>query len=92
MERLTRRGADGGVTLAEGCTVSEALERLAVYENVHALLAEEYQQAEARLAALRGQGRARSAGFQQALAEKLRLAALLERLEKLPGEPPAPPL
>ena len=89
MERLTRRGADGGVTLAEGCTVSGAL---AGYENVHALLAEEYQQAEARLAALRGQGRARSAGFQQALAEKLRLAALLERLEKLPGEPPAPPL
>ena len=86
MERLTRRGADGGVTLAEGCTVSGALERLAGYENVHAL------QAEARLAALRGQGRARSAGFQQALAEKLRLAALLERLEKLPGEPPAPPL
>lgn len=84
MERLTRRDETGAVALAEGCTVPQALERLAGYENAHAFLLEEVRRAEARLDALRGQGRGRTAAFQQALAEKLHLAALLERLEKPP--------
>lgn len=84
MDRLTKQNADGSVTLAEGRTVPEALERLAGYENAHAFLQEEARRAEARLDALRGQGRARTAAFQQALTEKLHLSALLERLEKPP--------
>ena len=84
MERLTERTAQGTYRLVQGCTAEEAAARLAGYENAHAFLREEFARAEAKLAALRGQGRARSAAFQQALAEKLCLLTLLERLERPP--------
>ena len=84
MERLTERNGTGDYVLREGHTAEEAVERLGGYESAHAFLLEEYQRAEAKLEGLRGQGRGRSAAFQQALAEKLHLQTLLERLEKPP--------
>ena len=84
MERLTRKNDSGGYELLEGISVEAAVDRLAGYENTYAFLLGELEKAEQKLSAMRGQGKGRSAAFQQALAEKLYLVTLVERLEKPP--------
>ena len=84
MERLTQRTDSGEYVLAEGVTQTAAVERLAGYENAHQFLLGELEKAEAKLASMRGQGKGRSTAFQQALAEKMYLMTLVERLEKPP--------
>ena len=79
MERLTQKNADGRYEILEGRTREEVAAKLAGYENAHEFLLEERRRAEARLDALRGQGR--KLAFQQALAEKLYLTTLIDRLE-----------
>ena len=84
MERLTRR-TEEGCRLAEGVSAAEALERLAGYEDAHAFLRQELDRAAARVEAMKGQGRGKGISFQQALAEKLFLMTLVDRLEHPPG-------
>ena len=84
MERLTRKNAAGQYELAEDVTPEAAVARLAGYENTHQFLLGELERAEAKLETMRGQEKGRSAAFQQALAEKLYLKTLVERLEKPP--------
>ena len=84
MERLTQRTDSGEYVLAEGVSQEAAVARLAGYENTHQFLIGELERAEAKLEAMRGQGKGRSAAFQQALAEKLYLGTLVEWLEKPP--------
>ena len=84
MERLTKKNSAGGYELLEGVAPETAVERLAGYENTYAFLLGELEKAEQKLSAMRGQGKGRSAAFQQALAEKLYLGTLVERLEKPP--------
>ena len=84
MERLTRKNDSGGYELLEGVAAETAVERLAGYENTYAFLLGELEKAEQKLSAMRGQGKGRSAAFQQVLAEKLYLVTLVERLEKPP--------
>ncbi len=82
MDRLTQKNVDGRYEWIEGCTQEEAAARLAGYENAYEFLLEERRRAEARLDALRGQGK--KLAFQQALAEKLYLTSLIDRLEHPP--------
>ena len=84
MDRLTKKNAAGQYELAEGVSQEAAVARLAGYENTHQFLRGELEKAEQKLATMRGQGKGRSAAFQQALAEKLYLGTLVERLEKPP--------
>ena len=84
MERLTKKNSAGGYELLEGVAPETAVERLAGYENAHQFLLRELEKAEAKLESMRGQGKGRSVAFQQALAEKLYLGTLVERLEKSP--------
>ena len=82
MDRLTQKNVDGRYEWIEGCTQEEAAARLAGYENAYEFLLEERRRSEARLDALRGQGK--KLAFQQALAEKLYLTSLIDRLEHPP--------
>ena len=84
MERLTKKNSAGGYELLEGVAPETAVERLAGYEDAHQFLLRELEKAEAKLESMRGQGKGRSVAFQQALAEKLYLGTLVERLEKPP--------
>ena len=67
MERLTEKNAAGQYALAEGVSPEAAVARLAGYENTHQFLLGELERSEAKLEAMRGQGKGRSAAFQQAL-------------------------
>ena len=82
MDRLTVRADGVRWELREGCTPEDAVARLAAYENAHAALLAQRDRAEEKLSALRGLGKGRSVSFQQALAEKLTLTALLDQLER----------
>lgn len=84
MERMTQKDGAGPYRLREGVSMESALERLAGYENAHQFLRGELAKAEEKLESMRGQGKGRSVAFQQALAEKLYLTTLVERLEKPP--------
>ena len=87
MERLTRPDGQGGYRLAEPAAVEAAMDRLGAYEDAHERLLCQRARAEEKLDALRGRGKGRTASFQQALAEKLMLTALLDQLEGAPGRP-----
>jgi len=59
-----------------------ALRRLAAYERLHRDVLGELEEAEARLSALRKEGREKSATFRQTLGQKLLLAQFAQRLSQ----------
>ncbi len=66
----------------EGAGTARALQKLAAYERLHQDILRELAEAEARLAACRGEGREKSATFRQVLGQKLLLAQFAQRLSR----------
>lgn len=80
MERLTKRTDDGRHELA-GAGEEAALQRLALYENMHEGVLQSQQETAARLEELRSRGREKTVQFREQLAQKLTNGQVLALLK-----------
>ena len=93
MKRLTTKCPDGSFAVEaaavrandDGTAGGAAIDRLGAFEDVYEALSARCNELEARIDALKAQGRARSASAQQLLAQKLAIQSTLSLLEPLEG-------
>ena len=86
MERLTQKLPKGGYQAkADAYSVLERLGRL---EDLYDALTAERDKIAARMEELRGQGKVKTAAYQQNMAHKLMLQGLMDRMDIYAGETP----
>ena len=93
MQRLTTKLPDGTFAVDaavvrandDGTAGGAAIDRLGAFEDVYEALSARQSELEARIDALKAQGRARSASSRQLLAQKLAIQSTLSLMEPLEG-------
>lgn len=86
MERLTQKLPKGGYQAK--ADASFVLERLGRLEDLYDALTAERNKIAARMEELRGQGKVKTAAYQQNMAHKLMLQGLMDRMDIYAGETP----
>ena len=86
MERLTQKLPKGGYQAK--ADASFVLERLGRLEDLYDALTAERDKIAARMEELRGQGKVKTAAYQQNMAHKLMLQGLMDRMDIYAGETP----